>query len=128
MEFFTRRDSADDYEDPRRDFLVKALTMGLFALGGTTACSRAVMGPADGARTLDPGRSIYRIRGDVRVDDKPANLRTRIHPGARIETRNNAELVFVVGNDAFILRETACWNSQRWRLRSRVRTSPRVSP
>jgi bifunctional UDP-N-acetylglucosamine pyrophosphorylase/glucosamine-1-phosphate N-acetyltransferase len=38
------------------------------------------------------------------------------------------ELVFVVGNDAFILRETACWNSQRWRLRSRVRTSPRVSP
>jgi hypothetical protein len=104
MEFFTRRDSADDYEDPRRDFLVKALTMGLFALGGTTACSRAVMGPADGARTLDPGRSIYRIRGDVRVDDKPANLRTRIHPGARIETRNNAELVFVVGKDAFILR------------------------
>jgi hypothetical protein len=105
MDFFIRRDdNAEDVEDPRRDFLVKALTLGAFALGGANACSRAVTGGANAARTIDPGRSIYRLRGDVRVDGLPATPETRIRPGSRIETGSDAELVFVVGKDAFILR------------------------
>lgn len=109
MDFFTfrNRDGKDDYEDPRRDFLVKALTMGVFALGGAAACSRSPTGSPDGTRGLEPGRSIYRIRGDVRVNGEPTDPRTRIHPGATIETGSNAELVFVVGKDAFILRENS---------------------
>lgn len=109
MDLFTFRNRAgkDEYEDPRRDSLVKALTMGLFALGGPAACSRPVTGSPDGARTVEPGRSIYRIRGDVRVNGEPAGRRTRIDPGATVETGSNAELVFVVGKDAFILRENS---------------------
>lgn len=107
MDFFTFRNraSAEDYEDPRRAFLVKALTMGVFALGGPAACSRLFTGSPEEARTLEPGRSIYRIRGEVRVNGETADRGTRIAPGARIETGSNAELVFVVGKDAFILRE-----------------------
>lgn len=106
MDFFTfrSRDGKDDYEDPRRAFLVKALTMGVFALGGPMACSRALTGSADKDPILAPGRSIYRLRGDVRVNGEPADRRTRIDANARIETGDNAELVFVVGKDAFILR------------------------
>lgn len=103
MDFFTFR-NRDGFDDPRRAFLVKALTLGVFALGGTAACSRAIKGSGDAGRILQPGRSIYRIRGDVRVNGEPADRRTRIHPGATIETGGDGELVFVVGKDAFILR------------------------
>lgn len=110
MEFFSYhyKNREDDYEDPRREFLVTALTMGLFAAGG-----RALW-PADAlamgwfaSGQLPPGQSIYRLTGDVRINGVPANRDTPIAPDETIETGSNSELVFVVGKDAFMLRENS---------------------
>lgn len=110
MEFFSYRykNREDDHEDPRRDFLVSALTMGLF-----TAAGRALW-PTNAfamgwfaSRQLPPGQSIYRISGDVRINGVRANKDTPIGPYETIETGSSSELVFVVGKDAFMLRENS---------------------
>lgn len=109
MEFFTRkyRNKEDEYEDPRREFLVKALTMGLFAAGGRILWPAEALALGVNPRQLPPGQSIYRIRGDVRIDDADADKKTPIHSSSTIETGSNSELIFVVGKDAFMLRENS---------------------
>lgn len=106
MEFFSFRycGREAEYEDPRRDFLVRALGAGLFAAAGPALLAGCA---APGAARLPPGRSIHRLRGDVRVDGRPATVETRIGPNASIATGSGSELVFVVGRDAFILRENS---------------------
>lgn len=106
MEFFTfrYRNRESEYEDPRRDFLVKALTMGLFTAAGTLQPGR-VGAMGERPRQLPPGRSVFRARGDVRINGLPASKETVIRPVDLIETGSNSELVFVVGKDAFMLRE-----------------------
>lgn len=108
MEFFTfrYRNRESEYEDPRRAFLVKALTMGLFAAaGGLRADEARAMG--ERPHHLPPGRSVFRAQGDVRVNGVTANRETYIRPTDRISTGSDSELVFVVGKDAFMLRENS---------------------
>lgn len=109
MEFFAfrykNRDS--EYEDPRRDFLVRALTVGLFAASGTLLSPTAALALGADPRRMPPGRSIYRLRGDVSVDGVSADRDTLIGSDSRIRTGSNSELIFVVGKDAFILRENS---------------------
>lgn len=109
MEFFSYRykNREDEYEDPRRDFLVKALTMGLFAAGGRALWPAEALALGDRPRQLPPGRSIYRLSGDVRINGVKANKDTPIGPAETIETGSNSELIFVVGKDAFMLRENS---------------------
>ena len=109
MEFFTfqYKNREDDYEDPRRDFLVKALTMGLFAAGGGMAWAGSAVAMGNTPRQLPPGRSIYRARGDVRVNGVPADRNTLVGADADIETGTDSEVIFVVGKDAFIMRENS---------------------
>ena len=98
----TRRDG--DFEDPRREFLVRALTLGAFGLGlaSIPGTVRALSGRP---RELPPGRSIYRARGEVRVNGARADEDTTVVAGDTLTTGSNSELIFVVGMDAFILRE-----------------------
>lgn len=107
MEIFTfrYRGREEEYEDPRRAFLVRALTMGLFAAGGRWLWPAGAHAMSAGMRELGPGQSIHRIRGDVRIGGVAADIDTPIGPADSIETGPDAELVFVVGKDAFILRE-----------------------
>ncbi len=79
------------------------LAAGLFAgpLGATPALGQ-LLGGRPGK--LPPGRSIYRVTGDVRVNARPASLETRIAPGDRIETGPDGELIYAVGDSAFIAR------------------------
>jgi hypothetical protein len=106
MDFFSfrYRGREADYEDPRREFLVRALGAGLFAAAGPALLPGCA---SPGAARLPPGRSIYRLRGEIRVDGRPATVETRIGPNASIATGSGSELVFVVGRDAFILRENS---------------------
>ena len=70
-----------DADDPRRRLLVRALAAGLFS--GSVASRNAlaqVLGSAPAA--LPPGRSIYRIEGQVLVDGQPATLETRVSGSA----------------------------------------------
>lgn len=90
-------------DDPRRRLLVQALAAGFF--GGGMA-GREAMAQLFGTKPsrLPPGRSIYRLAGDVRVDGKPATVETRIGGRSTLETGKGAELVYAVGQSAFVMR------------------------
>jgi len=93
----------DDAEDPRRRWLIQALTAGFFGSGvSNIALAQQLFGSAP-SRLAD-GRSIYRLTGSVTVDGKPADLMTRIVPGSTVETGRDSEVIFAVGDNAFIMR------------------------
>ncbi len=94
----------NEADDPRRQFLVRMLAAGIFA-GGSLAPSLA-FGQLLGRRPskLPPGRSVYRVAGQVTVNGAPATLDTRIAPGARIVTGGDGQLIYAVGDSAFIAR------------------------
>lgn len=90
-------------EDPRRAFLLRALAAGLFAAGGIRDAPAQLFGRRP--HKLPAGQSVYEASGAVTVNGQAASAATRIAPGDRIETAAGAQLIFVVGADAFILRE-----------------------
>ncbi len=92
-----------DLDDPRRRLLVQALAAGLFSY---TVPSWRVQASLLGKvpRQLPAGRSIYELRGDVKVNGVPATIETRIAPNNTVETGPDGYIVFVVGQDAFLLR------------------------
>lgn len=81
----------------------------MFALaGGGLMPGRALAGALGKVpRELPPGQSIYDMRGNVRVNGQVATMSTLIGPNDRIETGKNAQLIFAVGKDAFLLRENS---------------------
>jgi len=94
---------SDDFEDPRRRLLLQALAAGSLSAtlpGNSMAASLFGNVP----RKLPPGRSIYRMRGDVLVNGVIAHTYTVIKPSDTVETGNNAEIIFVVGKDAYLMR------------------------
>ncbi len=97
---------SSDLNDPRRDFLVRALGLGLYAssAGGLLLPTEAL---AAVPRKLAPGRSIYRLRGEVTVDGVRANMETRISASSLVKTGDDSSIIFVVGSDAFILRSNS---------------------
>jgi len=93
----------DEFDEQRRNFLIKALTYGMFATGATGISVPAwAMGKIPGE--LPPGRSIYRLKGKVKVDGQHATLETPITYKSVIQTGADGSIVFAVGKDAFILR------------------------
>lgn len=90
-------------EDPRRAFLLKALAAGLLCAGGIPGAAAQIFGKRP--QRLPAGQSVYEATGPVTVNGQAASGATRIAPGDRIETGAGAQLIFVVGADAFILRE-----------------------
>lgn len=51
---------------------------------------------------VPPG--VYQARGDVRINGKPAQKGVELKPGDVVTTGRDAELVVVVGRDAFLMR------------------------
>jgi hypothetical protein len=94
-----------DAEDPRRAFLLKALAAGLLAAGGLPAAKAQFFGRKP--QRLPPGQSVYEAAGTVTVNGQAATSATRIGATDRIETGKGAQLIFVVGVDAFLLRENS---------------------
>jgi hypothetical protein len=90
-------------EDPRRAFLLKALAAGLLGAGGISGAAAQIFGRRP--QRLPAGQSVYEVTGPVTVNGQAVSGTTRIAPGDRIETGAGAQLIFVVGADAFILRE-----------------------
>lgn len=80
-----------------------ALRRLLLAAGGVAA------GPAllHAALAADDRTGIRMLEGDVRIDDRPAELGQQVGLGQMVETGVGAKLVFVVGDDAFLLRESS---------------------
>ena len=47
---------------------------------------------------------LYRVRGTVRVNGRPVRRGQVVNPGDRVETGARSQAVFVIGQDAFLLR------------------------
>lgn len=93
----------DEVDDPRRRWLVQALTAGFFGAGiSDQLLAQQIFGSAPSK--LPQGRSIYRMTGRVTVDGKPADLNTLIRPGSTVETGPDSEVIFAVADNAFIMR------------------------
>ncbi len=93
-----------DLDDPRRRILLQALAAGLFmqTLPAEHAQS-SIFGKKP--KRLPPGRSIYELEGEVKVDGVIATLDTRIEANNTVETGPKSRIVFVVGDDVFLLRD-----------------------
>jgi hypothetical protein len=93
-----------EIDDPRRQWLIRALAAGFF--GAASASAQAVTFGVFGSRPrkLPPGQSIYGLSGQVTVNDQQATLDTRIRPGDTVQTGQNSEIVFVVNTHSMILR------------------------
>lgn len=94
----------NDSNDPRREFLLTLLAAGFLSATGP---GRALAASLFGKRPdkLPTGRSIYDLDGDVRVNGKPATLDTVIGANDIVETGKGSRAIFVVGQDAMLLRE-----------------------
>ncbi|MBL6750624.1 MAG: FecR domain-containing protein [Nevskia sp.] len=92
-------------EDPRREFLIAALKLGLFA--GGLGWRRPALADFFGQvpSKLPQGRSIFDLRGDVRVNGEPARKETVVAAGDRVTVGKGGHAVFAVGDSAFIVRE-----------------------
>jgi len=91
----------------RREFLDKALWASLSTLIlqsslWSSAAKAELLGKVP--KDLPPGKSVYRIKGQVWVDGQLANEDTFISANALIKTGAKSEIIFVVGEDAHILR------------------------
>jgi hypothetical protein len=93
----------DDAEDPRREFLIRALAAGLLA-AGTPAWAQLF---GNRPERLPPGRSIHELTGKVTINGQPASATSKIGAADRIETGPESRLIFVVGADAFLVRENS---------------------
>jgi len=88
-------------DEPCRRLLIQALVAGIFSsAGGATA--QKIVDPS--LQELPAGQSFCHVSGRVWVNDRLATLQTPIKTGDIVETASNAEAIFFVGNDAFILR------------------------
>lgn len=96
---------SDDAQDPRRAFLLKALAAGLLAAGGIPGAGAQFFGRKP--QRLPAGQSVYESSGQVTVNGQAATGATHIGASDRIETGKGAQLIFVVGFDAFLLRESS---------------------
>jgi hypothetical protein len=89
-----------ELDDPRRRILIQGLAAGFFSSAGNAAAQ--LFGRAPGK--LPAGQSIYRVSGRVTVNSQEATLQTRIASGDTVETAPNAEVVFAIAEEAFLLR------------------------
>lgn len=97
----------DDADDPRRRLLIKALAAGFFSAGLRSKRVQAADMLGRRPDGLPPGRSMYRVSGVVRVNGVVADLSTPVGANDTVETGNNSEAIFVVGENAYILRSNS---------------------
>ena len=97
----------EEIDDPRRELLVRALTAGMFVATGSAGILQPVHAMGKIPKILEPGKSIYDMRGNVSVSGKPADENTQITGSDVVETGRRSHVVFVVGKDAFVLRSNS---------------------
>jgi len=91
-------------DDPRRRTLIQMLAAGFFGAG--SAASNLALAQILGSppAKLPPGKSVYRISGEVQINGQRGTLESKIGGGSTIQTGRDSELVYVVGESAYIAR------------------------
>ena len=84
----------------RRTWLKRAA-----ASGAALAAAMSYLRHALAMGAVPPG--VYRAQGDVRINGKPAQKGVELKPGDVVTTGRDAELVVVVGKDAFLMRASS---------------------
>ena len=99
------RKSEQEMIESRREFLVRALSLGWLAggAGWSPAALAALFGKLPGK--LPEGKSIFELKGEVMVNGKPANEGTVITPSDKVTTGANSYVIAAVGANSFILRD-----------------------
>jgi len=93
-------------EESRREFLISALSAGLYA-AGSMGILQPVWAMGKIPKQLVPGKSIYDLSGEVSVDGKPATENTLISVNSTVKTGDSSHVIFAVGMDAFVLRSNS---------------------
>lgn len=94
---------ADDMDETRRIFLLRALAAGLFAASPLARADLFGNVPHE----LPAGKSIYSLNGELRINGKLATTDTVIGSNDTLLTGSGSQAIFLVGKDAFILRENS---------------------
>lgn len=91
--------------EQRRRFLVRALGSGALVggLGWNLPALAGLLGRIPGK--MPQGKSVFQLKGEVRVDGKPAGMDTLVTAQSRIETGADSLVIVAVGDGAFIVRE-----------------------
>jgi|GEM_PF-107270 len=97
-----RHAPADFANSRHRRTLLKLLASGALGAGGLTGMIRAAL--AAGEHPAVNG--LHRAAGEVRVNGVLAGKGTPVKAGDKVTTGKNGQAVFVVGRDAFLLRES----------------------
>lgn len=95
-----------DIDETRREFLINALSAGLYA-AGSMGILQPVWAMGKVPKVLEPGKSIYDLSGDVKVDGKAATEESFIGVNSTVSTGDSSHVIFAVGKDAFILRSNS---------------------
>ncbi|XOV87875.1 MAG: hypothetical protein ACFHX7_23450 [Pseudomonadota bacterium] len=94
-----------DQDESRRQFLLYLLGAGAIAsLPGCASTPAPVQQLMPVPEKMPANRSIFQIMGDLKVNGSVATLDTPIRPGDLVETGAASEAIFVVQEDAFLLR------------------------
>jgi len=94
---------ADDMDETRRIFLLRTLAAGLFAISPSVRADLLGKVPHE----LPAGKSIYSLNGGLRINGQVATSDTVIGSNDTLVTGPGSQAIFVVGKDAFILRENS---------------------
>lgn len=93
---------ASDPSEHRRALLRALSAAGLLGAGGVMGFMQRAL--AAGANPVPPG--LHRIRGDVTVNGQPARKGMLVSAGDTVATGPEAEALYVIGQDAFLQRES----------------------
>jgi hypothetical protein len=88
----------------RRAFIKKLLAISAVGGVGTSMLARRVLAMGEGGQLLE---GVRKVQGTVSVNNAPAQVGSIIFPGDVITTGNASFGVFVIGKDAFLVRENS---------------------
>jgi hypothetical protein len=88
----------------RRDFLKKLLAIGVVGSVSASMLTRQVLAMGEGGQLLE---GVRKVQGSVMINGAPAQVNTIVYPGDVITTGSASHGVFVIGKDAFLVRENS---------------------
>ena len=91
------------YDEERRSFLVKIVRLGMAGGAGILVSLRSAVAVAE--QPIVEG--MHRIEGEVRINNVLVKRGARVRPDDTVSTGPGSHAVFVVGEDAFLLRENS---------------------